>query len=45
MGLILACLPHSGSNSFFFKSFNSVYSSEAVRQYGYGNVSELYQLA
>jgi hypothetical protein len=29
----------------FLKSFHSVYSSEAVRQYGFGNTNELYQLA
>jgi hypothetical protein len=28
----------------FLKSFNSVYSSEAVQQYGFGNMNEFYQL-
>jgi len=31
--------------AFYVKSFNSVYSSEAVREYAFGNVNELYQLA
>jgi hypothetical protein len=30
---------------FFLKSFNSVYSNEAVREYEFGNMNELYQIA